>query len=62
MYQAGISAGALGGKLLGAGAGGFMMFFAQEERQPEISKALGSFRQLNFKIENTGSQVIYYAE
>ncbi|MDB2434694.1 hypothetical protein N9W66_11200 [Luminiphilus sp.] len=60
MYQAGIQAGARGGKLLGAGAGGFMMFIADKRRHDEITKALAKYRAFKFSIENSGSQVIYY--
>ena len=60
MYAAGMKAGALGGKLLGAGAGGFMMFLAEEEFHGEIEAALREYRKLNFNIENSGAQVIYY--
>lgn len=60
MYNLGISGGAIGGKLLGAGAGGFMMFLAEKENQATIRKALSSFRELDFKIEENGVKVVYH--
>lgn len=60
MYDTGISAGALGGKLLGAGAGGFMMFIADKKKHKQIIDALSSYRRFEFNIENAGSRVIYY--
>lgn len=60
MYDAGMSEGALGGKLLGAGAGGFIMFIAERAKHQKIIQKLSDFRSLNFKIEKQGAQVIYY--
>ncbi|SEI92677.1 MULTISPECIES: GHMP kinase [unclassified Variovorax] len=51
--------GALGGKLLGAGAGGFLMFYAPPERHDAIEKALG-LRRINFGFEPLGSRIIFY--
>jgi len=62
IYDVGIKAGALGGKLLGAGAGGFMMFFAPQDRHLKIKAALFKLRCFAFKIEMTGSKIIYYGE
>lgn len=61
IYEMGRKAGAWGGKLLGAGGGGFMLFFAPPERHPEIRKALSSFLHVPVRFENTGSQIIHYA-
>jgi D-glycero-alpha-D-manno-heptose-7-phosphate kinase len=60
IYQAGIDAGAYGGKLLGAGGGGFMLFLAEPGRHEKILEALGGLVHVPFKIDNAGSQVIYY--
>lgn len=59
-YDRARAAGALGGKLLGAGAGGFMMFYAPEERHKDIEKALGSLRRVKFRFEPLGSRIIFY--
>ena len=60
MYRAARVAGALGGKLLGAGGGGFMVIFAEPEAQPGIIKKLGEFLHVPFRFEREGSKVIFY--
>ncbi len=60
IYDTAIKAGALGGKLLGAGGGGFILFFAPPEIQPRIKEKLKRLLHVPFKFENQGSQVIYY--
>ncbi len=60
IYAAGRSAGALGGKLLGAGGGGFIVFFAKPEIQPALKEKLGNLLHVPFRFENLGSQIIYY--
>lgn len=60
IYQTGLSAGALGGKLLGAGGGGFMLFFVKPEDQPRIREALRRLISVSFKFENDGSKIIVY--
>jgi D-glycero-alpha-D-manno-heptose-7-phosphate kinase len=60
IYQAGLSAGALGGKLLGAGGGGFMMFFVPPERQAEVRSSLTNLLCVPFGFSNKGSQVVVY--
>jgi D-glycero-alpha-D-manno-heptose-7-phosphate kinase len=60
MYHAAREAGALGGKLLGAGGGGFMVVFAEPAAQMKIRKKLGEFLHVPFRFENGGSKVIYY--
>ena len=59
-YQQGIQAGAKGGKLLGAGNGGFMMFFAPPEKHLHIIKSMTGLRQVPFLFDNNGSQIIFY--
>jgi D-glycero-alpha-D-manno-heptose-7-phosphate kinase len=59
-YEAARSMGALGGKLLGAGRGGFMMFFAPPERHAAIAHALPRLREVKFRFDNNGSQIIFY--
>jgi len=58
-YAAAKRAGAIGGKLLGAGGGGFLTFFAPPERHPEIERALG-LRRINVALESSGSRVLLY--
>jgi D-glycero-alpha-D-manno-heptose-7-phosphate kinase len=60
IYQAGLSAGALGGKLLGAGGGGFMLFFVPPERREALRMRLKKFLCVPFSLSNTGGQVVVY--
>ena len=62
IYEAGIQAGALGGKLLGAGGGGFILFFAKPEVQPTIRKRLKNILYVPFQFDHLGSQIIYYSQ
>ena len=59
-YNKGIQAGAKGGKLLGAGNGGFMMFFAPPENHSNIISAMKGLRRIPFLFDNNGSQIIIY--
>lgn len=59
-YETGRRSGALGGKLLGAGRGGFMMFFAPPERHAAIVHALPGLREVRFRFDTNGSQIIFY--
>lgn len=59
LYEKGIKAGALGGKLLGAGGGGFLMFYCEEDRQEQLKEALG-LQQLYFRVARYGSRVVYF--
>ena len=60
LYEKGIKAGALGGKLLGAGGGGFLLFYVQPDNQDKVRKALFDLLEVPFKFENSGTRVIYY--
>jgi len=60
IYAQAQSAGALGGKLLGAGGGGFMLLFVPPERQAEVSHVLGGLVQVPFTFEFSGSQIIFF--
>ena len=60
LYDIAIKAGALGGKLLGAGGGGFLMFYCEKEKQPSLIKALEQLMVVPFNFENEGAQVLYY--
>src|SRR3989338_3380079 len=59
MHDLALGAGALGGKLLGAGGGGFMLFFVPQERQAKVRKALGKHIEVPFSINAPGSRVIH---
>lgn len=61
IYETARGAGALGGKLLGAGEGGFMLFFVNPELQPKVKEKLNKLLYVPFTFENLGSQIIYYA-
>lgn len=61
LYAKGIKAGALGGKLLGAGGGGFLLFYVQPDKQEEVRRALSDLMEVPFRFENAGTQVIYYS-
>jgi D-glycero-alpha-D-manno-heptose-7-phosphate kinase len=52
--------GALGGKLLGAGGGGFLLFYAKEDSQGKIRNALKDLNELDFEFDTIGTTVIYY--
>jgi len=60
IYEKGCSAGAIGGKLIGAGGGGFMLFFVKPEDQPKVREALKDFLLVPFRFEHSGSQIIFY--
>ena len=60
IYDTAQSAGAIGGKLLGAGGGGFLLIFAKPEKHADIKNALNAYQFINFKPDSTGSSVIYY--
>jgi D-glycero-alpha-D-manno-heptose-7-phosphate kinase len=59
MYQKALDAGALGGKITGAGGGGFLLLYCAHERQPEVRKALAPLRELPFRFESDGSKIIF---
>jgi D-glycero-alpha-D-manno-heptose-7-phosphate kinase len=60
MYAQARAAGAIGGKLLGAGGGGFLMLFAPPSRHARIKKRLNRLIQVPFQFEFAGSQIIFY--
>jgi D-glycero-alpha-D-manno-heptose-7-phosphate kinase len=60
IYASAIAAGAVGGKLTGAGGGGFMLLFAPPSRQKEIREKLHTLIHVPFKIEFSGSQIIFF--
>lgn len=60
LYSKGISAGALGGKLLGAGGGGFLVFYVQPDKQEAVRWAMRELMYIPFEFENGGTRVIHY--
>lgn len=60
LYKKALEAGALGGKLLGAGGGGFLLFYVEEEKQAAVAKALKNLLYVPFQFENGGTRVIHY--
>lgn len=61
IHETALRCGAEGGKLLGAGGGGFMLFYAEPEKQAKIKEALKDLLFIPFKFEYFGSQIIYYS-
>lgn len=61
IYSAGLKAGALGGKLLGAGGGGFLLFYVPLDKQSSVREAMKDLLYIPFQFENGGTRVIYYA-
>jgi D-glycero-alpha-D-manno-heptose-7-phosphate kinase len=59
-YAAALKNGALGGKILGAGGGGFMLVFAEPKAQPKVRAALKKLLHVPFKFEHSGSSIIFY--
>lgn len=60
LYEKAMAAGALGGKLLGAGGGGFLLFYVPEENQPGVAKAMDNLMRVPFEFENGGTRIIHY--
>lgn len=60
LYDKGMKAGALGGKLLGAGGGGFLIFYVQTEKQDKVREAMKNLMYIPFLFEDGGTRVIHY--
>ncbi len=60
LYEKGIKAGALGGKLLGAGGGGFLVFYVLPEKKNNVMEAMKDLLYIPFRFEDTGTQVVHY--
>lgn len=58
IYEKAMASGAMGGKLLGAGGAGFMLFYVQEGQQNAVRTALSNFREMDFEIDNSGSSIV----
>ena len=61
LYNMGMKAGATGGKLLGAGGGGFLVFYVEPEYQASVKAAMSELLYVPFKFENSGTRVIHYS-
>lgn len=59
-YNRAVAAGAVGGKLLGAGGGGFLLFYVEPERQAAVLQAMEDLLYIPFEFEEGGAQVVYY--
>jgi D-glycero-alpha-D-manno-heptose-7-phosphate kinase len=60
IYQAGLDAGAVGGKLLGAGGGGFILFYVEPEQQQAVRERLAKLIEVQFDIDHSGSRIVVY--
>ena len=60
-YEA-YKSGAYGGKLLGAGGGGFVLFLVPKKKQKNFLKNFSKFLHVPFKFDNSGSQIIYFSK
>ena len=61
IYSSALSAGANGGKLMGAGGGGFVIFYVPIERQAEVRAKLSKLTEIDFRFESRGSQIAFYS-
>jgi D-glycero-alpha-D-manno-heptose-7-phosphate kinase len=59
IYEHALKHGALGGKVLGAGGGGFLLLVCEKDKQPGLRRAMSHLREIRFSLETQGSQVIY---
>ena len=62
IYSEALNSGALGGKLLGSGGGGFFIFYVPENKQRELRKKLYKLEEVNFKFSDEGSSIIFSNE
>lgn len=60
LYEKGLAAGALGGKLLGAGGGGFLLFYVPKDKQDSVKQALAEQMCIPFHFETGGTQIVHY--
>lgn len=61
LYSKAMEAGALGGKLLGAGGGGFLLFYVEPEKQKAVKEAIKDLLYVPFHFENNGTRIIHYS-
>lgn len=60
LYERGLKAGALGGKLLGAGGGGFLLFYIEPDKREALLREFDDLMQVPFLFENEGTSIVYY--
>ena len=60
IYETAIKSGAVGGKLCGAGGGGFIVFYVEPENQKRVKEALSNFLHVPFKFDFSGSEIMVY--
>ena len=60
-YDKAIKAGAIGGKILGAGGSGFFLFYVPEKKQKKFREKMSDLKEMEFKFDHTGSTVIFYS-
>lgn len=59
MYDTAINNGAMGGKILGAGGGGFMLLYVKDDKKEAVRKAMSKYKEVEFNIDNQGSRIIF---
>ena len=62
IYDTALENGAVGGKVLGAGGGGFFLFYCDQKNQRRLRNALSSLREMPFRFENEGSKIVYVGD
>jgi D-glycero-alpha-D-manno-heptose-7-phosphate kinase len=62
LYEKALAAGAVGGKITGAGGGGFILLFVPPDKQWSVRNALAELREIEFKLEPQGSKIIYVGD
>lgn len=62
IYAHALEHGAIGGKVLGAGGGGFLLLICEKSKQPALRQAMSQLREIRFNLENQGSQVVYFCD
>ena len=57
-YEKALAAGAIGGKIAGAGGGGFILLYCEKDNQPKVREALPELKEIDFSLESQGSSII----